>query len=191
MNVQGICRACVRLGLAIWIALLMCPQMPAQSWTWSLPFNHNEEFAGLTNDTSQSNPYVPWGGVQGERKPEAPTGQFYKVPPGYVGEGLTFGWPTSVNEIGRSFNAVHMALIPKGRYRGMVMVWNIEPAMGKHPASVGGRSNLHRRRQRSRLRLRNPQSSLHDHATPNQSAVAGSHARLRRGHGRPHPQLRV
>ena len=46
-------------------------------------------------------------------------------PPGVV---AGYGWPqrapTPQLPSTRNFNAVHMALIPKGPYRGMVIVWN-------------------------------------------------------------------
>ncbi|MBX3461623.1 MAG: hypothetical protein KF830_00490 [Planctomycetes bacterium] len=99
--------------------------MPAQSW--SNPFQHNQPHAGTGGFTS---PYSPWSLLPGSNAP-APSSIFTApatVPAQVAWSGggvFVKGWPQPEPlHNGRSFNAVHMALIPKGPYRGHVLVWN-------------------------------------------------------------------
>lgn len=111
-----------------------------------MPFNHNQPHMGNGVFTS---PYSPWWSGYGLSNSSAPspavtfTGQFPPTIPGsFVPANVTYqasgggtavvftpnpdrGWPQPQPlQNYRTFNAVHMALIPKGPYRGHVLVWN-------------------------------------------------------------------
>lgn len=118
-------------ALAALILVGLGASLPAQSW--SPPFNHNKEHAGNGNWTS---PYSPWFLVPNSNAP-SPAAVFpptSSVPPNVSisPSGLVFfpgsAWPQPDAQ-GRSFNAVHMAVIPKGPYQGMVLVWDVHPVI--------------------------------------------------------------
>lgn len=103
--------------------------------TWSVPFQHNGEHPpGNAANSRFTSPYSPWSLNTGSNAP-APGATFMPpqtVPPNIVtSSGPVFGpdrgWPQPDPQ--RSFNAVHMSVIPKGPYRGMVLVWNNLPVL--------------------------------------------------------------
>jgi|GEM_PF-2055586 len=110
------------LALVPWLVL---GSLVAQGGTWTFPFNHNQPHNG--NGTF-SDPFGPWKATpQHSMLPiSAPAGTVFQ----------NFGWPAPGTN-GQSFNAVHMSLIPKGRYRGMVLVWDIVPVLAAHPTGQG------------------------------------------------------
>ena len=98
---------------------------PATGQAWSPVFNHNEEPGVPTpSSATYTNPYVPWG---------APAGVAANMNPP-AGMQLLVPWlPPDPTRNNRMFNAVHMALIPKGPYQGMVLVWDIFPVITRDP----------------------------------------------------------
>ncbi len=91
---------------------------PAVAQTWSPPFNHNQAHAGYGD---YSHPYSPWNSTDYPVSYPTPAGTPIVDPHGLLS---TTGWPQPAVAGGKNFNAVHMSLIPKGPYRGMVIVWN-------------------------------------------------------------------
>jgi len=123
----------VLFSLLLLIAcLLVGGQLVAQGDTWTPPFNHNLQHNIIGTYIGQySDPYGPW----------RPNGQPILNPnlataPASMGlvtlQNYTYQWPQP-GASSQSFNAVHMALIPKGRYRGMVLVWSVDPVLALHP----------------------------------------------------------
>lgn len=49
--------------------------------------------------------------------------------------GQVYEWPQPATAGSSEFNGLHMSLIPKGRYRGMVFVWGTSPVLADHPPS--------------------------------------------------------
>lgn len=115
---------------------------PVVAQTWSEPFNHNEAHPrvnGLPAPGSNGNfthPFTPW----------ATTSYLGTPPPVFFSPGQPivdapqvlpfYGWPQP-GQNGQNFNAVHMALIPKGPYRGMVIVWNRDERVAAYkPAAI-------------------------------------------------------
>jgi hypothetical protein len=94
--------------------------------TWTAPFQHNEPYNGNGNFT---HPYVPW---DFELAGALPPGTAIEPP---AGMNVFLGWPDAPAGV-RKFNAVHMSVIPKGPYRGHVLVWNVEPVLAKNPSWV-------------------------------------------------------
>ena len=82
-----------------------------------MPFDHNTPHSGNGTFT---NPFTPWGPVSNNTLTLPPAAVFWQ---GYA-------WPSS-------FNAVHMSLIPKGPYQGMVLAWDANPVAGKEPPNAG------------------------------------------------------
>jgi hypothetical protein len=121
----------------------------ALAQSWSEPFNHNQihptqnggqVIPGVSNG-NWTDPYSPWTILP------ASTAYTFFSPPASVAANATISgvnvfyhnaaitpadmaWPQP-GQNGRSFNAVHMAVIPKGPYRGMVVVFNLEPVLAK------------------------------------------------------------
>lgn len=108
---------------------------------WSAPFNHNGNFNG--NDR-YTHPYSPWhtlvpGGAMGAPPanltwaPGEVGGEIDNVDDGNGGSVFLapYTWPQPSWTGAPSFNAVHMAVIPKGPYRGMVLVWNVNHVLGR------------------------------------------------------------
>ena len=120
------------------LCLLTFSNTPADAQSWSQPFNHNQVHAGNGAFTS---PYSPWNAPNSAaplpRDIFSPTVAPFIVPENVtytvgaqvnysfaVFGGVHYGWPQSSAPGGRSFNAIHMAVIPKGPYRGHVLVWD-------------------------------------------------------------------
>jgi hypothetical protein len=126
-----------RKGSLAALILLVLPALavaPAPAQSWSVPFNHNEHYNGSDGYT---HPYSPWSSVA-LNPTEAPAPIWWQQPtvPASVqpihnvsiSAGLVFvpgyTWPRPATAGGRSMNAVHMTVLPKGPYRGMVLVWD-------------------------------------------------------------------
>src|SRR5688572_2166404 len=108
-------RSVVVGGLA---AIVTIAAVRAQG-SWSDPFNHL-----AVPNASATDHLIPFGGYLNANI------SYYTWPL----NGKTYRWPAaepSANN--RMFNAVHMALIPKGPYQGMVLVWNTDPVLIKAP----------------------------------------------------------
>lgn len=108
---------------ALLIAVLVSTAAIAQSWTPA--FNHNTAPPHAPGTGTFTSPYVPWG---------APTGIVTSIAPAagmqfFVVSGQPLEWPAT-------FNAVHMAIIPKGPYQGMVLVWNVIPVVARDPSTA-------------------------------------------------------
>ena len=83
--------------------------------SWSSPFNHEQGPSANATD-----PLVPFGGAANQNITY------------YAFAGKTYSWPVPASN-GTVFKAAHMALIPKGPYQGMVLVWNDEPVLARAP----------------------------------------------------------
>jgi hypothetical protein len=115
-----------------WVVTLALLALPvAAQGTWTPPFNHNEAHgapgAGIA---TWSHPYAPWGAQVVQTVPMSQSSAWSPtaglIPPAGMTLYPVWQWPSR-------FNAVHMALIPKGRYRGMVLVWDSDPVLANHP----------------------------------------------------------
>jgi hypothetical protein len=109
-------------------AAFLAGSLAAQAW--SVPFNHNSPMpvsGGGAVHGNFTNPFTPWGAVPNNT---------LQLPPG-VTFFPAYGWPLPATADGPSFNAVHMALIPKGPYQGKILVWDLYPTDGKEPAASG------------------------------------------------------
>jgi hypothetical protein len=106
----------------------------ADCQSWSVPFNHNQPHppVGMPNSNGNfTSPYSPWHQLPGST---APPPIWIGVAPGTVPPQVTFtggavfvpgyGWPQPATPGGTCFNAIHMSVIPKGPYRGMVLVFD-------------------------------------------------------------------
>jgi hypothetical protein len=88
----------------------------AAQGSWANGFNH--EKVPSPNATDH---LIPWGGYTN------PGIQYFS----YLG--ATYSWPNAMAPNNIMFKAVHMALIPKGPYQGMVLVWNDTPVLIRAP----------------------------------------------------------
>jgi len=114
--------------------------------SWSPGFNHNTPHAANGVFTS---PHAPWSGLAGS---SAPLASDTFTAPSFVPANVTYlvqgamvdvfhdgyGWPQpDPSHNGRCFEAVHMAVIPKGPFRGHVLVWDINSVVAKvHPLGL-------------------------------------------------------
>lgn len=94
--------------LALAMSLALATPSLAQG-NWSMAFNHQDGVS--TPSPEATNPYAP----------------FQSAP--FTSITITLPFPVSGDHTLPTFNAVHMALIPKGPHRGKVLVWNITPVV--------------------------------------------------------------
>jgi len=103
-------RLSLSLSLSVSLLALSC-DAHAQQGVWAASFDH--EYSGA-NATPYLFPGSSLAGTTWEYQPGGPFGW---------GEWIISGQPLATGK----FNAIHMSLIPKGPYRGHVLVWNRYP----------------------------------------------------------------
>ena len=135
-----------RSGACAWLLLIALPvaDVAAQGapvGTWEPGFNHQNNVSGVATDFRV---------LQQVTIPAADVGNpavFFNV--NGDSESMAWGWAfdypgnidianpfhATIGEIGR-FNAIHMALIPKGPHRGKILVWNRYPVIVRPGATL-------------------------------------------------------